>query len=248
MIVLDQVSKSLGKHLVLNTLTMAVRPREFVSLTGPSGSGKTTILNLLIGAEKANRGQLVIDGVRLDKVPRNALQLYRRRIGVVFQDHQLFWQRTVRENISFPLEVQGAGRKVITGRVDELLQKLELSDLQTVFCADLSASERARVAIARAIAHKPMIIIADEPTAFLDPNQTASMVQLFRLLHADGATIIFITNNDQLAAALGVRVITMQHGQVISDTNPVDLAAAKAQPETPPKETTPQKVSVSATS
>ncbi len=218
MIVLQNVSKNFGDGNVLENLSLQIDPGEFVCVTGQSGAGKSTLLALLVGAENVTAGSITVDGVDLRKVPAGGLQIFRRRVGIVFQDYKLLSNRTVLENVSFPLEVCGASDETIARRVPELLRRMELANRKNALPRELSGGEKARTAIARAIAHKPMILLADEPTQNLDPDQAKDVLQIFRDINAEGTTVILATHDDALVDALHTRVIRLEHGKVVRDS------------------------------
>lgn len=218
MIELTDVKKQFGAIEVLKGITFSIRPGEFVCVTGPSGAGKSTLMNILIGAEPFNEGSVDIDGVELHDIPPRALQIYRRRIGVVFQDYKLLWSRTVKENITFPLEICGASPRIIDKRVKEVLIQMNLERQADVLCHSLSGGEKARTAIARAIAHKPMIILADEPTGNLDPKESMRIIQLLKEIHSQGATILLATHDNIIVDSLHTRVITLGNGTITRDS------------------------------
>jgi cell division transport system ATP-binding protein len=217
-ITIDTVTKRFGKRAVLDGVSFSVRPNEFACITGPSGAGKTTLMHILIGAENFDSGSVLIDGVELRNIPTHALQLYRRRLGIVFQDYKLLWNRTVAENIAFPLEVCGASDTVIAKRVQEVLAQMQLTGQADVLCHALSGGEKARTAIARAIAHKPMVILADEPTGNLDPEESMRILQLLKDIHAAGSTIVLATHDTRLVDALRTRVIRLDGGKITRDS------------------------------
>lgn len=217
-ITVDGVTKKFGSRAVLDNVSFAVKPNEFACITGPSGAGKTTLIHVLIGAEQFDTGSVSIDGVELRAIPQHALQLYRRRLGIVFQDYKLLWSRTVAENIAFPLEVCGASDAMIQKRVKEVLEQMELTAQADVLCHALSGGEKARTSIARAIAHKPMVILADEPTGNLDPDESMRVLTLLKEIHTAGSTIILATHDTQLVDALRTRVIRIDGGKITRDS------------------------------
>lgn len=218
MITLQNVRKKFGDAEVLRGVSFEVRPNEFVCITGPSGAGKTTLMHLLIGAETTTSGSVHVDDVDLRQVPPRALQLYRRRVGFVFQDYKLLWDRTVAENIAFPLEICGAKDSVIEKRVTEILEQMQLMQHANVLCHALSGGEKARTAIGRAIVHKPMIVLADEPTGNLDPEESMKVLKLFKDIHQRGATVILATHDTMIVDALRTRVIHLKNGVVMRDS------------------------------
>lgn len=227
MISLKNVRKKFGDVEVLKGISFDVQPNEFVCITGPSGAGKTTLVHMLIGAESMTSGSVCIDDVDLQKVPPKVLQLYRRRIGIVFQDYKLLWNRTIAENIAFPLEICGATDAVIAKRVEEILKQMSLVQRAHVLCHALSGGEKARTAIGRAIAHKPMVVIADEPTGNLDPEESMRILKLFQTIHSDGATVILATHDTKLVDALRTRVIHLDSGSVTRDSVGAYAASSK---------------------
>jgi cell division transport system ATP-binding protein len=218
MIVLKNVSKDYGEGKVLDNVSFRIDPGEFVCVTGPSGAGKSTLLSLLVGADTISTGSISVDGVDLRTVPGGALQIFRRRVGIVYQDYKLLGNRTVTENIAFPLEVCGAEDAVIAKRVPELIQRMQLSGRRNALPRELSGGEKARTAIARAIAHKPLILLADEPTQNLDPEQAKDVLQIFRDINAEGTTVVFATHDAALVDALHTRVIALEQGKLIRDS------------------------------
>lgn len=217
MIVLQEVTKSFGKTTVLNGVSLRIDPGELVCIAGPSGSGKSTILSLMIGADVPSKGTVFVDGVDLRAVPRPALQMYRRKVGIVFQDGKLLPDRTVEENIAFPLEIRGAGDGFIGKHVAEAMERLDLHDVAGKFPRELTVSERAKAALARAIAHRPLILLADEPLADLDPVHMSAALDLFRALQREGMTIIMATHDTGVVDVLKTRVIRLEQGKVVRD-------------------------------
>ncbi|MBU2214049.1 ATP-binding cassette domain-containing protein [Patescibacteria group bacterium] len=218
MIVLKNVSKTFSRRKVLDDVSLQVDPGEFVCITGTSGAGKSTLMHILAGAETATMGTVEVDGVDLRIVPPIALRIFRRRVGVVFQDYKLLPHKTVAQNIAFPLEVCGATNVQIEGRVTELLRQMHLVKVANALPRELSGGEQARAAIARAIVHSPYILLADEPTGNLDPAQSLLILKLFKAINKDGTTVVIATHDSGLVDALKERVITLEDGRVVRDS------------------------------
>lgn len=233
MIVLDHVTKKFGNREVLSDVSFRVDPGEFVCVSGPSGCGKTVLLELLTGAALATTGMVGIDGADLRKVPAEGLQLYRRRLGIVFQDGKLLPYCTVEENIRYPLEICGAPEAWAKNRVEEVLESMELTAKAKLLPDALSAGDRARVAMARAIVHKPLIVLADEPTGSLDPVESTAILQMLRTIHARGTTVILFTHDMALVDVLQSRVVRLENGKVVRDSVGGYERARRTQPKAP---------------
>lgn len=218
MIELKNVSKSYGKNQVLSDISFTVNPGEFVCITGPSGAGKTTLLHLLTGAVGITSGTILIDGVDLKTIPVGALQVFRQRVGIMFQDYKLLKNRTVEENIAFPLEVCGVRDAEIAKRVKTVLTLVALTRKAKSIPASLSGGEKARTAIGRAVVHDPKIILADEPTGNIDPVQTKKVLELLKEIHGSGTTIILATHDTALVDELHTRVIELSEGKITRDS------------------------------
>ena len=218
MFVLKSVGKSYGKEHVLKKVSFQINPKEFVCVTGPSGAGKSTLMHIMIGAEEPSAGAVLVDDVDLYKLTPTILQLYRRRIGVAFQDYKLLWNRTVEENVAFPLEVCGVPQEEIDKRVKQVLKEMELTKQKKTLTKALSGGEKARTTIARAYVHKPMILFADEPTGNLDPDQSSLVIDLLQHIHDKGTTIVLATHEVEIVDALQTRVLRLEDGEIIRDS------------------------------
>lgn len=218
MISFSAVTKEYGGREALTGLSFQINPGEFVCLTGPSGAGKSTIIHLLIRAEVPSSGVIEVDGANLAALPPSILQLYRRRTGVVFQDYKLLPDRTVEENVAFALEVCGESDDVVQQRTAEVLTRFEITDRAGAFPHELSGGEKTRTALARALVHKPSILIADEPTGNIDPIQSMRILQHLKSIHAEGTTVILATHDKLVVDALGVRVIRLENGRIVRDS------------------------------
>jgi len=216
-IIFEEVTKKYGDSTVLNRVSLHISGGEFVSVIGASGAGKSTFINLLIGALRPTSGTVTVDGLAVGELNDEELALYLRRLGIVFQDYKLLPKKTVSENVAFALEVCGATNEEIARRVPEVLEIVGLANRAHAFPAQLSGGERQRVGIARALAHEPALIIADEPTGNLDPSTGQGIIDLLQDINATGATVILATHDAGVVNKLQKRVIQLEGGKLISD-------------------------------
>ena len=217
MIVFENVTKRYGRTTVLDKLSLSILRGEFVSVIGPSGAGKSTLIFALMGAEKVQHGRISVDGYVVNRMNDRALQYFRRRMGVVFQDYKLLPQKNVYENVAFALEVCGYEAADIKKRVPEVLEIVGLHEQHRQFPHQLSGGEKQRLAIARALVHKPSLLLADEPTGNLDPVTAKGIIDLFLKINNDGITVVLATHNPLLVDHIRKRVVRMEHGRVVSD-------------------------------
>lgn len=215
MIELKHVSKIIGKSIILDDVNLEVNTGEFVFLVGPSGCGKTTIFKLLISADRATNGEIFIDGYNITKIQNNKISMLRKQVAVVFQDFKLIPNKNVWENISFVLELQGMKGKDRQKRVTELLDLVGLSDKMKSFPTQLSGGEKQRIAIARAMATDPSILLADEPTGNLDLENTLDVISILKKINGLGTTVILATHEIDVVGSIDVRVIEMSKGRVL---------------------------------
>ena len=216
MIQLYHVSKYYDRRLALSDITLEVEKGEFILLMGPSGAGKSTLLKLLIGAERPEEGQIFIQGRSLAKLRPSEIPALRRKVGVVLQDFRLLPKKTIFDNVSLPLLVQGAANGEIRRKVTEVLRAVGLDHKKDLFPPGLSTGEQQRICIARAIVNGPIVLLADEPTGNLDPDLTSEIIELFKSINARGTTVIVATHDPHVLAQVNRRVITLDHGRVAS--------------------------------
>jgi len=218
MITIEGVSKIYSTSSVaLRDVSLHIKAGEFVSVIGQSGSGKTTLTKLLIAEENATKGKIKIGDWEITDIKANEIPFLRRQIGMIFQDYKLLPQKTVFENVAFALEVSGERNKRITHVVPQLLEIVGLSDRGNRYPYQLSGGEQQRVAIARSLAHRPKIIVADEPTGNLDTINTEEIIQILKKINEFGTTILLLTHNREVVNTLRRRVITLHGGQVVLD-------------------------------
>jgi len=216
MISFHNVTKKYGSHLVLDGMSFNIENNEFVVLTGASGVGKSTVIALLIGAEKPTHGSIEVDGMFVSDMNADTLQLYRRKIGVVYQDYKLLGKKTVFENVAFAMEVCNEPDDLIHERVPEVLTKVGLLSFQDKFPDQLSGGEKQRLAIARALVHRPRLIIADEPTGNLDEANVKGIVQLLDSLHKEGATVLLTTHDPLVQELVRGRSLSLENGKIVT--------------------------------
>jgi cell division transport system ATP-binding protein len=216
MIQLFHVSKFYDHRLALSDITLEVEKGEFILLMGSSGAGKSTLLKLLIGAERPEEGQIFMQGRSLAKLRPSEIPLLRRKVGVVLQDFRLLPKKTIFENVSLPLLVQGAANGEIRRKVTEALRAVGLDHKKDLFPPGLSTGEQQRICIARAIVNGPIVLLADEPTGNLDPDLTSEIIELFKSINARGTTVIVATHDPHVLAQVNRRVVTLDHGKVVS--------------------------------
>ncbi|HUO96633.1 MAG TPA: cell division ATP-binding protein FtsE [Steroidobacteraceae bacterium] len=198
----------------LSDLTLAVAPGEMVFLTGHSGAGKSTALKLIALIERPTRGQIIVGGQNLAAIARRGVAGYRRRIGMVFQDHKLLHDRPVWDNVALPLVIQGTPHRELDKRVRAALDQVGLLGRERSFPIELSTGEQQRVGIARAVVGKPPILIADEPTGNLDPDLALEVMRLFKRFNEVGVTVLIASHDVHLIDQLGVRRIALAAGRL----------------------------------
>ncbi len=204
--------------LALSDVSFQVTKGEFVFLTGPSGAGKSTILKMLYLDERPSRGEVWVSGVS-SKTARGAdVAKLRRKLGIVFQDFRLLEDRTVEANVAFALEVTGAPRASIPGRVNRLLSQVGLASKGTSLPRELSGGEQQRVAIARALVNDPFVLVADEPTGNLDDRATRGIFQLLRDINASGTAVLMATHDLELVKRAELRTLEVNRGQIVFDS------------------------------
>jgi cell division transport system ATP-binding protein len=201
----------------LNRINLHVKPGEFVSIVGQSGTGKTTLVKALIGEEKVDEGKILIGGWDITNIGRREVPFLRRQIGVIFQDFKLLPKKTLAENVSFALQVCGKTPKKINSIVPHVMKIVGLSEKQNRYPHEISGGEQQRTAIARALVHRPKILLADEPTGNLDSINAGEVIDLLLRINKFGTTVALVTHNREIVNMLKKRVITLDNGQIISD-------------------------------
>ncbi|MGW8227867.1 MAG: cell division ATP-binding protein FtsE [Gammaproteobacteria bacterium] len=206
----------------LRNISFHMPPGQMAFLTGHSGAGKSTLLKLIALLERSSRGQIFINGQNLAKISRRRIPYFRRNIGIIFQDHQLLFDRTVFDNVALPLIIAGEPQREIGKRVRAALDKVGLLGKEKLYPITLSGGEQQRVGIARAVVNKPPLLLADEPTGNLDPDLSRDIMHLFEEFSQVGVTVLIASHDLALIHTLPYRVLTLRQGQLINDTDPSD--------------------------
>ena len=204
----------------LKNVNFHMAPGEMAFLTGHSGAGKSSLLKLVALLERSSRGQVIVNNQNLSKVPRRRIPFFRRNIGIIFQDHQLLFDRTVYDNVALPLIIAGFSHREIGKRVRAALDKVGLLGKEKKYPITLSGGEQQRVGIARAVVNKPPLILADEPTGNLDPELSAEIMGLFQDFSHVGVTVLVATHDIALISKLPHRLLTLKDGKLINDSQP----------------------------
>lgn len=207
----------------IKNLSLHIEPSEMVFLTGHSGAGKSTLLKLIMLMERTTKGQMLVGKQNLAKMPRRQIPFFRRQIGVVFQNHQLLFDRSVFDNVALPLVVAGYHHRDIGRRVRAALDKVGLLSKEKLNPIALSGGEQQRVGIARAVVNKPPLLLADEPTGNLDPQLSADIMNLLRQFSELGVTVLIASHDIDLIQKQNKRLITLQGGSLIYDGLACDM-------------------------
>ncbi|HET8610470.1 MAG TPA: cell division ATP-binding protein FtsE [Burkholderiales bacterium] len=215
MISLNRIYKRYpGGHQALHNITLDVSPGELVFITGHSGAGKSTLLKLIAAIERPSSGTVTVNGQNLNKLSTRTLPFLRRNFGLIFQDHKLLFDRNVLENVMLPLHITGYRRREAVRRVRAALDKVGLLGREKALPITLSGGEQQRLCIARAVVHRPAILLADEPTGNLDAAYSADIGELFASFNQVGVTVLIATHDPNLTAQLQPRIVNLDHGRL----------------------------------
>lgn len=218
LITLEQVSKIYpGDFIALEDITCEIEQGEFVSLVGMSGAGKSTLLKMIYANERPSEGAVFFGDRDIAELPEKLLPFYRRNFGTVFQDFKLLPKKTVFENVAYALEVHGKSNAQINEEVPKILEIMGIVDQIDRYPDQISGGEAQRVSLARAIIHRPRVLIADEPTGNLDPISAYEIIQLLLKINELGTTIILATHDHSIVNKLNRRVITLEDGRLVND-------------------------------
>ncbi|MDH3509952.1 MAG: cell division ATP-binding protein FtsE [Gammaproteobacteria bacterium] len=215
MIRFDNVTKRYDRgREALSNVSLQVDPGELVFLTGRSGAGKSTLLKLIGLLERPTRGQVLVDGRNISRLPARKIPRHRRQIGMVFQDHKLLEDRSVFENIALPMIIAGYSQREIRARVRAALEHVGLLNREKSTPSQLSTGEQQRIGIARAVVARPKLLLADEPTGNLDPELSLDIMNLFQRFNQVGVTMLIATHDLGLLEQLGGRCIVLEDGEI----------------------------------
>ncbi len=201
----------------LDNVNLEIAKGEFLFLVGHSGTGKSSLLRLLYREAKCSAGEIVVDGIRVDRLRRNRIPALRRHLGVVFQDYKLLIDKTVWENVAFAMQVTGAHTRDIMRQVPRVLDLVGLSHKSRMYPSELSGGEQQRAAIARALVNNPKILLCDEPTGNLDPANTTEITALLQRINLKGTTVVVATHNQAVVDRMRRRVVRLDDGRITTD-------------------------------
>src|SRR3989344_1973274 len=218
MIHFDHVTKTYPNNTIaIDDLDFEIIQGDFISIVGKSGAGKSTLLKLIIREDIPSGGTIFIEGIDISKIASKDIPYLRRKIGVVFQDIKLLTTRTAFENVAYAMEVDGMPRAQIDVEVPQFLGLVGLESKAVSFPDQLSGGEKQRIAIARALAHRPLLLLADEPTGNLDNVNAMEILDLLKKINEMGTTIVLATHAKELVDKIKKRVIVLEHGKIVSD-------------------------------
>ena len=218
MIAMDHISKQYSTGVdALTDVSIRIDKGEFVFVVGKSGSGKSTFIKLLLKELDPSSGRLFVGGRQVTNLKRKQISMYRRKIGVVFQDFRLLKNKTVFENVAFAQQIIGITKRQIARTVPIMLEMVGLTGKAGAYPQELSGGEQQRVAIARALINQPAILLADEPTGNLDPQTAWDIMMLLQEVNKTGTTVVVVTHNNDIVDVMQKRVITMENGSLIHD-------------------------------
>ena len=217
MITFENVTQKFGSRKVLSKVSFEIAPREFVYLIGPSGAGKTTLIRLIIRDLSPSRGKIFVDSWDLTTLPSSKIPLLRRKVGVVFQDLKILFDRTILENVTLVGEILGEKTKQAKEKAERSLEIVGLKGKENFFPVQFSAGELQRVCVARAIVGEPKVLLADEPTGNLDPAAGWELIKLLDKINKMGTTVLMATHNVDFVNSFKKRVIRLEKGRVEKD-------------------------------
>ena len=205
-----------GVH-ALDNITLEIAKSDFVFLVGHSGTGKSSLMRLLYREARPTAGEIVVDGIRVDRLKNSRVPTLRRHLGVVFQDFKLLSDKTVWENVAFAMQVTGAHTREVMRQVPRVLELVGLSHKSRMYPNELSGGEQQRTAIARALVNNPKILLCDEPSGNLDPSNTTEIMELLLRINLKGTTVVVATHNQAVVDRMRRRVVRLEDGRIVTD-------------------------------
>lgn len=217
-ITFDQVDKKFGIIYALKDINLEIDQGDFVFIIGNSGAGKSTLLKLILNQLKPTSGRVLLGDLDISQGTKQDVNNFRRKIGVVFQDYQLIYDKTVEENIALVLDIVGYPKEKVASRIDKVIKEVNLGTRRFLFPSQLAGGELQRASLARALAIEPEVILADEPTGNLDSQNAWNLIKLLKEINQkNNTTIIMTTHNNEIVESLGKRVIKLNEGEIIKD-------------------------------
>ncbi|MEX1064145.1 MAG: cell division ATP-binding protein FtsE [Candidatus Paceibacterota bacterium] len=218
MIKLHKVKKIYEPHnVVIDGIDLEIKQGEFISLVGVSGAGKSTLMKMLTKEERPTSGKIIVDNTDLDEIRDKDVPFFRRKIGTIYQDFKLLTKKTAFENVAFAMEVSGASQEEIQEDVPQILSIVGLASKVDSFPDQMSGGEKQRLAIARSMIHRPLVLLADEPTGNLDLVNSYDVVKLLLKINELGTTVVLATHDTNIVNTIGRRVVSMDKGKVVRD-------------------------------
>jgi len=205
-----------GVH-ALDNVTLEIAKGDFIFLVGHSGTGKSSLMKLLYREARPSSGEIIVDGIRVDRLKGSRIPALRRHLGVVFQDFKLLSDKTVWENVAFAMQVTGAHTRDVMRQVPRVLDLVGLSHKSRMYPNELSGGEQQRTAIARALVNNPKILLCDEPSGNLDPSNTTEIMELLLRINLKGTTVVVATHNQAVVDRMRRRVVRLEDGRIVTD-------------------------------
>lgn len=224
----NSVTKTYGAISALKDISFEIKSGEFVFVVGPSGSGKTTILKLILNQIKPTSGDITLGEIVINRNPSAVVESVRRKIGAIFQDYQLIRDQTISENIAIALDIVSYPIASRQEQIDKVIEQVGLATRRHLFPSQLSGGELQRASLARALAINPQVILADEPTGNLDPENSWNLIKLLSDINASGTTVIMTTHNLDIIQSMNKRIIAIKNGHLLNNTSPPPKIAVKS--------------------